>query len=119
MPAAPKTQKKDKRREEEQRKKDLQEYRRVQSALAIERDGSLCVFCFFLHGKRTPRSDVHHTFGRGDTAGDPREHYTNLLCVCRECHPPPIITGGSPELDYIERVRKQANETPINRRFGQ
>ena len=57
----------------------LDEYRQEQYLLAIERDGGLCRYC------RKSAVDVHHKYGRGREAGDPREHYSNLECVCREC----------------------------------
>ena len=101
-------------------KQDLKLYRQVQAALAIERDHSYCVFCYFMDGRIVPRADVHHVYGRGKRAGDWREHYRHLLCTCRKHHPLPIQTpGGNPDLAYVEQVMANANETPIDPYFQQ
>lgn len=115
----PKPTKAERRVAEEAQKKALAQYRFIQSSFAILRDDNLCVFCWFLKGKRTRRADIHHIYGRGKEAGDWREHFTCLLSTCRECHPLPIQTpGGNADLAYVEEVRKKANETPINKRFA-
>ena len=64
----------------DRRRTELQEYRRLQYLLAIERDSGLC-------GCGRLAVDVHHEYGRGRRAGDWREHHDNLRCVCRACHP--------------------------------
>jgi len=76
-----------KKEENGERKQKLEEYRREQYLLAIERDGGMCCYC----GKSA--ADVHHKYGRDREAGDPKEHYSNLECVCRESHPPPEKDG--------------------------
>jgi hypothetical protein len=101
-----------------QDKAALLKYRWSQAALAIYRDDNCCAVCWFLLGKRTVRSDVHHVFSRGKIAGDWREQYVNLLCVCRKHHPLPIqYPGANPRLAWVEEVLRQANENPINPRF--
>jgi hypothetical protein len=67
--------------EKEARRERLRAYRRRQYELAIERDGGMCVKC----GRVAV--DVHHIYGRGRDAGDWRERYDSLECVCRGCHP--------------------------------
>ena len=66
--------------ENAKRLRELRTYRREQYLLAAERDRGLC-HC----GKLAV--DIHHVYGRGRQAGDWREHYEQLRCVCRECHP--------------------------------
>jgi len=118
MPPSPKPKKSDRIAEQKTKHSELIQYRRVQAALAISRDNSLCVVCYFTDGLRVNREEVHHVFGRGIVAGDYREHYTNLMCVCRKHHPHPI-KGDVPklEMEWIEHIRKQANKTPINPHF--
>lgn len=119
MPAAPKPTRTDRLAGKKNRRSRLVDYRRNQVALAILRDDSTCVFCWYLHGKRTARTQVHHVYGRGKDEGDWRENYTNLLCVCNDCHPLPIQTpGASANLGYVEDVRSLANENPINKKFS-
>lgn len=114
----PKPKKSDRESENRKRKIDLVSYRMVQSALAIDRDHDQCVVCKFVLGADTPRADVHHVYGRGRVAGDWREQYTSLMCVCKKHHPLPIQTpGGNEELAWVEAVRAQANDTPINKKF--
>ena len=118
MPPAPKPTKTERTKNKKDRHSRLVEYRSNQVALAILRDNSTCALCFFLHGKRTPRTQVHHVYSRGRDAGDWREDYTNLLCVCNECHPLPIQTpGANADLAYVEDVLRLANEKPINPSF--
>lgn len=118
MSGSPKPIKADRTKGKKDRQSRLGDYRRNQVALAILRDDSTCVFCWFSRGKRTPRTQVHHVYGRGRDAGDWREHYTNLLCVCNNCHPLPIQTPGANEdLAYVEDVLRMANEEPINPSF--
>jgi len=90
----------------------------VQSARAIERDNSQCIFCWFLEGKVTLREEIHHVYSRGKEARDWREHYRSLACTCKRHHPLPIQTpGANPNLAYVEAVLKMANDTPINPGF--
>jgi hypothetical protein len=118
MPSKPKPTKKERVAAKQDKKSDLANYRRVQSALAIDRDGGLCIFCYFLLGEKTKRDDLHHVYGRGKAAGDWRESYKNLAGTCRRHHPLPIQTpGGNPNLDWVEDVLRMANETPINKKF--
>jgi hypothetical protein len=99
------------------RKAALQEYRYKQRLLAIDRDGGWCAFHFFLKGEKVKRQEVHHVFGRGNRAGAWQEHYTQLLSTCRECHPLPVKSGSSPNLDYVKDVLDKANVAPINKDF--
>ena len=106
------------REEEKQEKEALRNYRHVQSALAIERDDNVCVFCYFQGRGRVPRAELHHVYGRGKEPGDFRENYQNLLSTCKACHPPPIHQpGASKSLSWVEDIRKLANEKPINSLF--
>ncbi len=86
--------------------------------LAIARDNGQCVFCWFQYQKEVPHTQVHHVYSRDRSAGGWREHYTNMLCVCNEHHPPPIIfPGASKNLSWVEDVARQANEQPMNEKF--
>lgn len=97
--------KKDRLAVKSKREVALVRYRKEQYALAQERDNDLCVFC----GK--PRDDVHHVYGHGKYAGDWREHYTSLMCVCRKHHPAPIFhKPAGPKLAYVERKLEKINE---------
>lgn len=104
------------------KEEDLKLYRKVNKIICIERDGGLCVNHYFNMGERVLACDVHHVFGRGKVAGDYREHYTNLLCTCRDCHPLPIFTANNiltsgENLSWVLELLKRANETPINEDF--
>ena len=119
MPARPKPTKGERAAKKQEQRDELKDYRHVQAALAISRDANLCVICWFRHHRRRNHADVHHVFGRGTKAGDWREEYTSLICVCRSCHPPPIKTpGANDNLAYVEDILRQANEQPINNSFG-
>lgn len=116
--AIPKPSKAARKDSDYKRKQLLREYRAKNAAMAILRDNDQCVFCWFVHGKVTPRADVHHVYSRGKTTGDWREHYTHMLCTCKKCHPPPIKQPGSSEkLAWVEQVMYLANTNPINPRF--
>jgi hypothetical protein len=116
--AYPKSSKENRIEQKKSEKKDLQRYRSVQAALAIRRDAGLCAIHYFRHGEKRKYQDVHHVFGRGKGAGDWREHYSNLLCTCRICHPPPIyIPSTNGRTNWVEDVLHQANTMPINKRF--
>lgn len=96
----------------------LKEYRATQALLAIHRDNALCAIHYFRDKMRVPGNQVHHVYGRSRRAGDWRENYESLLCVCIACHPLPIqIKGASPNLDWVEEILEQANDTPINPEF--
>ena len=97
-------------------KEKLHVYRRVQSMLVIDRDLARCVICWLRDGKKKRYDDIHHVFGRGNKAGDDREHYQNLMCVCRECHPPPAQDSYSRQA-WVVKLLFKANETPINPEF--
>ena len=110
--------KQDRIAKDKQEKQALARYRQEQVVQAIHRDNSQCVFCWFLLGVTTKRDEIHHVYGRGTEAGDWRERYENLLCTCKRHHPPPIKSPGlNPNLDWVEAVRKAANEFPINPKF--
>jgi hypothetical protein len=118
MPAKPKPLKEDRVAREQIEKEALQDYRRIQAAYAIHRDFDLCVICFYRYNARRKRQDVHHVYGRGKYAGDWREHYTSLLCTCRQCHPMPIQTpGGNPDLAWVEEILELVKSKPINPTF--
>lgn len=118
MIGKPKPLKSDREKTSADKKASLRDYRRVQAAKAILRDNDQCAICHFLHNRYRPRQDVHHVYGRARVAGHPREHFSNLLCVCRECHPPPIRDkGGNAALKWVEDVLYLANEIPINEDF--
>jgi len=90
---------------------DLLLYRASQRELAIERDGGLCQICA-AEGIHREADDVHHVYGRGHKAGDWREDYKNLMCVCRECHPMPIFSKPAGEnLRWVEEILEKINET--------
>lgn len=97
------------------RKDALSVYRRSQAALAKFRDDSLCVICYFEHHRRRHMDEVHHVYGRGKEAGDWRESYQSLMCVCRTCHPPPVVEGS--HLAWVEDLLHQANQDPISINF--
>lgn len=94
-------------------------YIRVNAAKAIERDRGLCVICYFQDKKERKAAQVHHVYGRARSMNEIwREHYTSLMNVCREHHPPPIqVKGASRKLGWVEEILRKANEEPINRRF--
>lgn len=118
MPSVQKPSKSDRLKIKKEQKTDLGSFRRIQSALAIQRDGNLCAICWFQHNRETPRADIHHVYGHGKKAGDWREHHTSLLCVCKSCHPSPIRDpGGNAALLWVEAVLAQANTTPINKKY--
>ena len=97
---------------------DLRNFRAENAQVAIDRDGGLCAICYFKYNRIRPYDDVHHVYSRGKRAGDCRERYTSLLCVCRQCHPLPIMTpGASKDLGWVEDILRLANEQPINKRF--
>lgn len=115
----PKPEKGGRKKDKADQKSALLDYRRVQSALAIQRDENLCAICYFQYNRATPRAEIHHVYGRGKHAGDWREHYSSLLCVCKACHPSPIRDpGGNASLLWVEAVLAQANALPINKKFG-
>lgn len=94
----------------------LVKYRSIQATLCIERDNALCAIHFFKHNKIVSYHHVHHVRGRGRVAGDSREHYTSLLCVCNICHPPPAQDDEGKQ-SWVVDILAQANETPINSKF--
>lgn len=93
-------------------------YRSVQRMLVIDRDDGSCVICWFKHGRMRKANEVHHVYGRGKKAGDWREQYTRLMCVCKECHmqAPPAQDRHSKQAWVIELLDK-ANKEPINPNF--
>jgi hypothetical protein len=84
--------------------------------LCVDRDLASCVICWFNEGVKTPYNHVHHVMGRGTEAGDTREHYKSLMCVCADCHPSPAQDAGSKQRWVIDLLDK-ANSTPINKSF--
>lgn len=114
----PKPTKRARHQEKQEEHADLVAYRQQQVRLAIWRDNSQCVFCHFLHKRNTPRSQVHHVYGRDRGDSRWRENHENLLCVCDAHHYPPIHEkGASATLEFVERVREQANARPVNHQF--
>ena len=96
-------------------KLELKAYRRRQYELAYLRDDGKCAICWFKKDVINKAEDVHHVYGRGKTKQSSKEKYTSLLCVCRLCHPQPLLfpTGES----EIEQILAMANATPINPAF--
>lgn len=118
MPAKPKPTKAARLRAKASKKSGLVAYRRTQCAIVIERDADLCVICYFKHNRIRMRQEIHHVYSRGRETGDWREHYTSLMCVCKECHPLPIqVPGASANLGWVEDILRMANETPIDPAF--
>lgn len=118
MIGKPKPTKEERLQEKADRKEALRNYRREQVAIAILRDNNQCVFHYFLRGEYKQREEVHHVYSRGREAGSFREHYTSLVCTCKECHPMAIQTpGASATLGWVEEVVRKANENPINPEF--
>ena len=117
-PACPKPTKAGRKSAKQSKHDQLVAYRKKQVERAIMRDAGYCTIHWFKYGKKVPFDEVHHVFSRGQTAGDWRENYQSLLCVCRACHPQPIITpGGSANLGWVEEILRKANEAPINSDF--
>ena len=73
------------------KKRELKRQRKSQALYALERDKYTCV----VPECDKPADDVHHVFGRGREASDPREFHTSLLSVCREHHPGRVV-GNTP-----------------------
>jgi hypothetical protein len=74
-------------KEKKKQREALKEYRRVHAALAIHRDNGYCVACFVeKKGYLRKYEHVHHVFGRGTKAGDEKERYTSLMCLCAFHH---------------------------------
>lgn len=96
--------------------KDIESYRALQRMTAIYRDNKLCTRHYFLLFEFVKGDHVHHVYGRSST-GNWKEHYTNLLCLCVNCHNlyGPLSTKGDTEQEFI---LKKANETPINPLFS-
>ena len=104
MSRFPKPLKDDRLEAKDDRKRRLLDYRRGQYVLAMERDRGACVFC----GKAA--QDIHHVYGRGRSVGDDREEFTNLMCVCRNCHPGRIVGDkAGKNLEYVEAKLKEIN----------
>lgn len=102
--------------EKETARSNLSRHRKIQRLIAMERDKGCCVFHFYNLNKKVEAVDVHHVFGRGKSPDDDREHYTSLVCTCRECHPLPAKDPKGKQSDIIS-ILKKANESPINRSF--
>lgn len=108
--------KKERLKEKEKIKHDLKSYRALNAALCIERDAGLCVIHYFLKNKRVPYHHIHHVRGRGKTAGDERENYKSLMCVCTACHPQPAQNDYGKQ-EWVIDILNNANDTPINGNF--
>ncbi len=70
---------------------ELNEYRKEARRIALLRDSQMCMMCKWVHNQRTKAVEVHHVFGRGAMVGSVKEETTSLMCVCRDCHPQPIM----------------------------
>ena len=108
----PKFKKGAKKRENEKRKRNLSAYRKTQYDLALERDQGGCRIC-----EKVRADDRHHVFGRGRAAGDWQEHYTNLVFVCRTCHPLPIKTLPPRDdqvwiVDLLDEINTEPRRVP-------
>jgi len=101
----PKPQRGAKKKANEKRKRELAAYRKEQFTLAYARDNGGCRICEIARA-----DDCHHILGRGREAGDFREHYTNLMFVCRTCHPLPIKFMPPPDdMVWIIELRDRIN----------
>jgi len=88
------------------RKEQLKQWRRFAYGKAINRDSGKCRIC-----EKHVAQDVHHVYGRGKDMFDWREDYTNLLCVCRKCHPPAIKhKPAGPKLAWVEEILEKVND---------
>ena len=108
----PKPQKGAKKKANEKRKRELAAYRKTQYALALERDQGGCRIC-----EAARADDCHHVFGHGRRAGDWQEHYTNLVFVCRPCHPLPIkiLPPRDDQLwivDLLDKINTEPRRAP-------
>jgi hypothetical protein len=111
------------RKQEKKIKETAKEYRQEQRTLAIFRDDGFCTACYFLDGRRQKAQDVHHVYGRAITKNvptDKKEHFSSLLCLCREHHNQIgiIRRAGSGKYSWVEDVLEKANTTPINKEFN-
>ena len=105
MHPKPKLSKGTKKKQSEKRRRKLTAYRKEQMQLAYERDEGGCRIC-----EAARADDCHHILGRGREAGDIREHYTNLIFVCRACHPAPIKFMPPPkDMEWIIELRDKIN----------
>ena len=83
----------------------LRLWRVSQYRKAINRDSGMCQIC-----QKMVAQDVHHVYGRGKDMFDWREDYTNLMCVCRKCHPPAIKhKPAGPKLAWVEEILEKVN----------
>lgn len=103
-------------KEKKEHLEKLIEYRAKQAKLAIYRDNSLCVSCYWINHKITPYAHVHHTEGRGTFE---KEKYTKLICLCDSCHQ--IFSAMRVPRKEIHQLQQQlvklANDNPINKEF--
>ena len=105
MAIAPKPRAADRKLANHALKAQLKLWRATQYRKAIERDGGWCRIC----DKRNA-ADVHHVYVRGKDMFDWREDYTNLMCVCRKCHPQPIKhKPAGPKLAWVEDILEKIN----------
>lgn len=97
---------------------EIREHRELHRNIAILRDDGYCVLHFFKERKYVRAQDVHHVYGRSPDPGNPCEHYTRLMSLCRACHSEidAILSPRSQYLwvaDYLEK----ANKYPISPYF--
>ena len=86
-------------------KVQLKLWRATQYQKAIDRDKGMCRIC-----DKIVVQDVHHVYGRGKDMFDWREDYTNLMCVCRQCHPQAIKhKPAGPKLAWVEEILERIN----------
>jgi hypothetical protein len=86
----------------------LADYRLEQRKLAVERDDGLCQICLRVHGRTRLAQACHHVFGRSRKV-DWRENSASLMCVCDECHPPPISLNYKDKDEWIVLLLKEMN----------
>lgn len=116
----PKPSRIDRKKQENDAKEALRAYRQSQYEIASWRDNGMCVFCKFIKGIEKLGDDIHHVYGRSNKSGKDvwKEGYQYLVTTCRDCHPQPIKSDNpSPSMQWIEDIRKKANEMPINKLF--
>lgn len=96
----------------------LSDYRKAMREHAVFRDNNLCMICRWTKGVSTPYAEVHHVFGRGTSVQSVKENPSSLMCVCRACHPHPILVPMLSNDDKeILAVWRNMNCSPENKLY--
>ena len=78
------------------------------------------MICLWTCALSTPYSDVHHVFGRASSITSVKEQPSSLMCVCRACHPPPILAPPTRSwAKDILVVWRNMNCQPYNKLYKQ